>query len=115
MKLIVLPIAVTFAGSMLTNVNFSAAWQPIVIGWTLAISGHLLEWALLSKNTFLLSLILDFVTAAVVIYFSSYFFFAADVTFLGAVITALFLTLLEFFVHIWLVRSGRSRKELKLG
>jgi len=115
MKLIILPIAVTFAGYMLINVNFSAAYQPIVIGLTLAVAGHLLEWALLSKNTFWLSLIVDFVTAAVIIYFSGYFFFNADVTFLGAVVTALFLTAIELFVHLWLVRSGRARKELKLG
>ena len=115
MKLIICPIIIALSGSLLTNVNFSGAYQPIVIGVTLAVAGHLLEWALLSESTFWLSTIMDFVGSTLIIYILSYFFFTAQVTFVGAVVTALFLTLVEFFVHIWLIRSGRARKEMTLG
>ncbi|RWR13607.1 DUF2512 family protein [Siminovitchia fortis] len=115
MKLIICPIVVAIAGSMLTNVNFSHVYQPIVIGATLAVAGHLLEWALLSRNTFWFSTITDFVFSTLIIYILGYFFFTAQVTFFGAVVTALLLTLVEFFVHMWLIRSGRARKEMKLG
>ncbi|GIN19597.1 DUF2512 family protein [Siminovitchia fordii] len=115
MKLIICPIVLTFAGGMLTNVNFSHVYQPIVIGVTLAVAGHLLEWALLSKGTFWFSTITDFVASTLIIYILSYFFFTAQVTLMGAVVTALLLTFVEFFVHLWLIRSGRARKEIKLG
>lgn len=115
MKLIICPIVVATAGSLLTNVNFSHVYQPITIGVTLAVAGHLLEWALLSRNTFWLSTIMDFVSSTLIIYILGYFFFTAQVTFLGAAVTALFLTIIEYFVHMWLIRSGRARKEMKLG
>ncbi|MFD1706905.1 DUF2512 family protein [Siminovitchia sediminis] len=115
MKLIICPIIVAFAGSMLTNVNFSNAWQPIIIGFTLAVAGHLLEWALLSESTYLLSAAADFVFSFFIVYALSYFFFTAEVTLMGAAITALLLTLVELFVHTWLIRSGRARKEAKYG
>lgn len=115
LKLIICPIIVSIAGSMLTSVNFSHPYQPILIGFTLAIAGHLLEWALLSKNTFWFSTIIDFVASTFIIFILGYFFFNAQVTLFGAVITAALLTLVEFFVHMWLIRSGRARKEFKLG
>jgi hypothetical protein len=114
-KIIITPIVLLIAASLLTNVHYVYTYQPIVIGVTLAVAGHLLEWALLSRNTFWLNTIADFVLSTLMIFILSYFFAGAEVTFMGAVVTALFLTVIEFFVHMWLIRSGRAVKEAKLG
>ena len=114
-KMIITPIVLSIAAAMLTNVNYFYAYQPVVIGVTLAVAGHLLEWALLSRSTFWLSTIADFVLSTLTIYILSYFFAGAEVTFFGSMVVALFLTAIEFFVHMWLIRSGRATKEEKLG
>lgn len=114
MKIIICPIVLLIAAAMLTNVNYLYTHQPIVIGVTLAVAGHLLEWALLSRATFWISIIADFVSSTLIIYVLSYFFVDAAVTFFGAMVVALFLTVIEFFVHMWLIRSGRAVKEEKL-
>jgi len=111
MKLIICPIIVLIAANFLTNVNFSYVYQPIVIGFTLAIIGYMMEIAILNKGTFWISNTVDFVISALTIYFVSYFFVGADVTIGGALLTAALLTVVEFFVHLWLIRSGRARKE----
>ncbi|MBS4197228.1 DUF2512 family protein [Lederbergia citri] len=114
MKLIVCPIVVIIAANFLTNVHFERVYQPIILGFTLAVVGHLMELAILNKGTFWISNTVDFIVSAAAIYFISYFFVGAYVTFGGALITAALLTVVEFFVHLWLIRSGRARKEPSL-
>lgn len=115
MKLIICPIVLLIADRFLTIVDFAFVYQAIVIGVTLAVAGHLLELAILQKNTFWVSNLMDFVSSAVIIYFLAYFFAGTYVTVMGAVLTAAMLTVVEFFVHLWLIRSGRARKEPTLG
>ena len=114
MKLIVCPIILIISANLLTNVNFPNVYQPIIIGLTLAVVGFLMEIAILQKGTFWISNTVDFVISALIIYFLSYFFAGADVTMGGALITAALLTVVEFFVHLWLIKSGRARKEPSL-
>lgn len=114
MKLIVSPIVVMIAASFLTNVHFEHVYQPIILGFTLAVVGYLMELAILNKGTFWISNTVDFIISAAAIYFISYFFAGAYVTVGGALITAALLTVIEFFVHLWLIRSGRARKEPSL-
>ncbi len=111
MKIIMLPIVVIIASNLLTTVDFPYLRQPIITGVTLAIAGHLLEWAILSERTFWLSLIVDFVTATIIVYILGYFFTGAQVTFMGAVVTAALISVLEYFVHLWLLKTRRARKE----
>lgn len=111
MKLIMLPIVVVIASNLLTTVNFPYVRQPIILGVTLAVTGHLLEWAILSERTFWLTLIVDFVTATITVYILGYFFTGAQVTFMGAILTAALISVLEYFVHMWLIRTRRARKE----
>ncbi|HEY4554703.1 MAG TPA: DUF2512 family protein [Bacillaceae bacterium] len=110
MKVILIPIILIIASSFLPNLYYPHLFQPIIIGVTLAVAGHLLEWAVLREGTFWIATIGDFITSAVIIYFLSYFFFDADVTATSAVLTAALLTVIEFFVHSWLIRTGRARK-----
>ncbi|MBS4224365.1 DUF2512 family protein [Lederbergia citrea] len=110
MKIIVTPIVLIIAANFLTNVNYPHVYQPIVIGITLSLAGYLMEVAILKKGTFWISTATDFVISAFFIYILSYFFPGAYVTVGGAILTAALLTVIEFFVHLWLIKSGRARK-----
>lgn len=115
MKFIICWAVVTMSGALLTNVYFASAYHTAMIAATLALAGHLLEWAMLSKKTFWLTLVMDFIFSTAIIYVLSYFFFASVVTFGGAAVIALVLTAIEFFVHVWLLQSGRAHREPRLG
>ncbi|WP_077618785.1 DUF2512 family protein [Bacillus sinesaloumensis] len=110
MKIILLPLIVALCSAVFDNVDLVAWYQPIGIGVLLAIIGHLMEKAILRRNTTVMTDIADFITAALVVYFLSLFYDGARVTFGGAILTALVITLVEIAMHRWLVRSGRTEK-----
>ncbi|WP_200411883.1 DUF2512 family protein [Virgibacillus salexigens] len=109
-KLIVCPTMVVFSDLIFPNVNYSAFHQPIIVGITLAVIGHAMEALLLTKNTFWLSLVLDFIAAILIVYFVSLFFQNTIVTFFGAFLTALVLGVTEIVHHRWLLQSDRIQK-----
>ncbi|KRG09417.1 hypothetical protein ACA30_02710 [Virgibacillus soli] len=111
LKIIVVPIVLILASKILPGVHFPYLYQPIVTGVVLALVGHLLEWALLKKETFWVSLVIDFVISAIFLYTFAYYYQDAYVTIFGVVLTSVVLTAIEFFVHLWLLGSGRARKE----
>lgn len=108
-KLIVCPLTVMLAAYIFPNVNYTALYQPIIVGLILALSAHMMEVFLLKKGTFWMSTFMDFIAATLIVYFVS-LFQLATVTFFGAILTALLLTLTEFVQHRWLIRSGRTQK-----
>lgn len=110
-KLIVFPIVVLIAAYLFPNVAFAHASQPIVIGFTAALASHLMEWALLQKGTFWISNAADFIAGFLIVYFLAYFYTGAEVTMIGALLTSLLLTAVEYFQHLWLLRTGRARRE----
>ncbi|WP_205167878.1 DUF2512 family protein [Bacillus pakistanensis] len=69
-----------------------------------------IEKRLLGKNTKTRSLFADFIASTLIVYLLSIFLDGAEVTFLGAILTAILLTLPEIPVHNYLVNSGRARK-----
>lgn len=108
-KLIVCPLTVIFAAYIFLNVNYTVLYQPIIVGLILALSAHMMEVFLLKEGTFWMSTIMDFIVATLIVYFVS-LFQVATVTFFGAILTALVLTLTEIVQHQWLIRSGRTQK-----
>lgn len=114
MKCIMIPIVVLIASDLLTNVNYPNMYQPIIIGVTLAVVGFLLEMSVLRQQTFWITNTLDFILSVFMIYVFSYFFAGANVTLGGAAILAVLLTAIEFFIHIWLIRSGKTREVTKI-
>ena len=110
MKLAICPIVILLSSFLLLNVNYVDAIQPILIGLMLAVAAHLMELVLLRRGTLWISLAADFVVATFFIYFISDLFAGTYVTFAGAVIVALILGITEYFQHLYLIRSGKTRK-----
>jgi hypothetical protein len=109
LKLIVCPLTVLFASMIFPNVNYTALYQPIIVGLVLAVSAHMMEVLLLNEGTFWISTVADFMAATLIVYFVS-LFQIATVTFLGAILTAILLTVTEIVQHRWLIQSGRTQK-----
>ncbi|WP_257348752.1 DUF2512 family protein [Pseudalkalibacillus decolorationis] len=109
-KLVVCPIIVILAYLIFPNVDYANLWQAIVVGLVLAIGAHLMELFLLKETTMALSTIMDFVAAVIIVYVVSAFFPTAEVTFFGAILTAVLLTLTEIPQHSYLIKSGKTRK-----
>lgn len=110
MKLIVCPLTVLAADYFLRNLNYSSLYQPILVGLVIAVGGHLAEVLLLKRGTLWISTIVDFILAIVVVYYSQFFLSGAYVTWPGAAITAAVISVIEAGTHLFLIRSGRTKK-----
>jgi uncharacterized membrane protein YvlD (DUF360 family) len=110
LKIIVCPLGVILAAYALPNVEYGAYYQPILVGVTLAVVGVIMEFVLLHRGTLWVSTLLDFAVTAIVVYYASNSMDGAVVTFMGAIWTSLLLTIVEYFLHLWLIRSGRTKK-----
>lgn len=108
MKFVMIPVVVLVTSYFLANVHFNYIHQPIIIGVILAIIGYLIEVTILKQGTFWISNTLDFIISTIIIYVIAQFFTGTIVTFGGAILLAAFLTGIEFFVHLWLIKSGRT-------
>src|SRR5690606_32185682 len=92
-KLIASPITLLIASFLFQDVYYSSFYQPILVGLVLAVVGHLLELYLLKETSFWFMLLMDFVTAAFIIYISSFFFPYAQITWTGAFLAAFLIAL----------------------
>ncbi|MBO8172486.1 MAG: DUF2512 family protein [Bacillaceae bacterium] len=110
MKLIICPVAVLVADMVLPNVNFDNVAQALTLGFILAVAGVVLEYFLLRRETFWSSTILDVGASFVIIYFVAGLFPRAEVTFLGAAITAVAIGVTEYFQHLYLIKHGFAEK-----
>jgi uncharacterized membrane protein YvlD (DUF360 family) len=110
LKIIVCPLGVILAAYALSGVQYAAYYQPILVGIALAVVGVIMEYVLLHRGTLWVSTLLDFIVTAIVVYYASNSMAGAYVTFMGAVWTSVLLTVVEYFLHLWLIRSGRTRK-----
>lgn len=109
-KIFMCPIIVIISAYLFANVNYPAIYQPIIVGLVLAVVGHMMELMLLRRGTFWVSTIADFVASTLIVYFVSLLFAGTYVSFLGAVLTAVLLSISEYFQHLWLLGSGRTQK-----
>ncbi|MFC2947741.1 DUF2512 family protein [Virgibacillus sediminis] len=110
MKLIICPITVTLASFIFPNVAYAALWQPVLVGLILAVAAHVMEMFLLKDGTLWVSTVMDFGAATLIVYFVSQFLAGAEVTFIGAVLTGILLTITEIFQHRYLIQSGKTKK-----
>ncbi|WLD91712.1 DUF2512 family protein [Alkalihalobacillus sp. AL-G] len=109
-KLVVCPVTVLLAFFIFPNVDYTNLWQPIIVGLVLAIGAHLMEVFLLNEQTFRMSNVLDFFAAAIIVYFVSVMLPNAEVTIMGALLTATLLTLTEIPQHTYLIKTDKTRK-----
>ncbi|MBU5442374.1 hypothetical protein KQI79_10105 [Paenibacillus sp. MSJ-34] len=104
------PLGVIIASWLFTNVQYSAYYQPIIVGLILAGVGIVMEYMFLKKGTLWISTLMDFIASAIIVYFASNLFAGASVSFFGAILTGILLAAIEYFVHHWLIRSGKTQK-----
>ncbi|MDC3413437.1 YndM family protein [Aquibacillus sp. 3ASR75-11] len=110
-KLVTCPVIVVLSSWLFTNVNFAYWYQPIILGVILAVVGYVMEVFLLKEGTIWVSTMLDFAVSVLLVYYVAIAFQNTVVTFWGAVLTAVLLSISEIFQHSWLVKSNRTRKE----
>lgn len=108
-KLIVCPLVIILANVIFANVNYTVLYQPIIVGLILALFAHMMEVMFLKRGTLWISTIFDFIAATLIVYLVS-LLQEAKVTFLGAILTAIILMVTEIIQHLWLIRSGRTKK-----
>jgi hypothetical protein len=109
LKLILMPLTIVAADYLLPGLTFSSIYQPIVVGLIIAAIGHAMEIAFLKNGTIWINNFLDFVAAAAVLYFSPTFLSGVTVTLGAAMIVALFIGLVEYFQHMYFVKSGKAQ------
>jgi uncharacterized membrane protein YvlD (DUF360 family) len=89
------------------RVAFAGAGQAITFGIILAAIGTLMEYFILREGTLWVSVIMDFVVSAVVLYYVTNMLEGATMTLGAAVTISLVLGVIEYFVHRGLIRTGR--------
>lgn len=110
MKLIIFPLVLFIADKIIPGIDYSSGYQPIIVGVVLAIVAHVAELLILKEGTLWVSTIADFVLAGVVVYYGTLWLPGTRITLAGALITAVVLTGIELYEHVYLTRSGRTRK-----
>lgn len=82
----------------------------IIVGLILAFAAHMMEILVLKKGTFWISTIADFIAAFAIVYLSQFLLRNVSITFLNTSLTALLLTVTEYFQHNYLIKSGKTKK-----
>ncbi|MGG6310352.1 DUF2512 family protein [Paenibacillus macerans] len=109
-KLVVCPLGVIVSDWLFPNVDFAAYYQAIIVGLLLAAAGTVMEYMFLKKGTLWISTLMDIAASTLIVYFISNLFTGTIVTFIGAILTAILLGATEQVTHLWLIRSGKTKK-----
>ncbi|MCM3111249.1 DUF2512 family protein [Lederbergia lenta] len=110
LKIFTCPIAVIVAMYLFTGVDYVSLWQPIVVGLVLAVVGVAMEYFILKRGTLWGSVIADFAASVLIVYLLSNLLWNSSVTFLGAVLIGLLLGVVEYFIHRYLITTGKTQK-----
>ena len=81
-KLLICPTAVLLVDILSTEVDYRAIYQAVLVGLFLAVLGRVMEGITLKRRTAWISTVIDFIAAAVVLYFSPLLFPGSRVTLL---------------------------------
>ena len=109
-KLIICPLTVLAADILFPQVYYPSVFQAILVGVILAVGAYAMEVLLLKRGTFWISTAVDFIAATLIVFVVSLLLPGARVTLLGAIMTALLLSITEYVQHLWLIESGRTKK-----
>lgn len=109
-KIIVCPLAIMLSDYLFADVYYPYIYESIITGLVLAVVAHFMEVMILKRGTFWISTIADFVAAAVIVYLSQFFFRGSSITFVGALLTSIIISITEILQHLYLIKSGRTKK-----
>ncbi|MEW9667796.1 DUF2512 family protein [Ammoniphilus sp. 3BR4] len=110
MKIIVCPAVVLMVNWMTDEVYYPTWLQAVVVGLVLAAAGHLMEVIWLKPGRLWVMTILDFFASAAIVFMSQFFIAGAYVSMVGALLTASFLAITEYFLHRWIIREEMAEK-----
>lgn len=106
LKLVLSPIIVIICDLLSPfQINYNAVYEAIIIGLFVGIINYALEWLMLAKGTLWVTTILDFIITLCVVFFGTMLFADAFMTSFGALTITILITILEFFLHSWLLKS----------
>lgn len=108
LKLVVCPVIILLSNYIL-GLQYTIA-QGLYVGCLIAIVGHFMEVLILKNGTLWISTISDFIVAFAVIYLSQFLLANVALTISGALLTAFVLTIIEYFEHLFLIRTGKTKK-----
>lgn len=110
-KLIAGPMILIVAALFLDNVSYPNLFYPILTGVSLALLAYAFEFVILRKRLLWISVVADFVLAVSTIYYVSNMLGGQKITFAGSIITGLLFTIIEYFIHRFLIQSGKVEEE----
>ena len=111
MKVFTCPLIVYISDMIFNDIYYANAYQPVITGLIIAFAGHMLEVLFLKRDTLWINNILDLAAAFAIIYVNQFFFPRAVITVIGAAIAAFLIAVVEHFLHIYLIKEGKTRKE----
>ena len=92
------------------QINYNAVYEAIVIGLFVGIVNFALEWLMLGRGTLYVTTILDFIITMCIVFFGTMLYEDALVSTLGSLIISVIITIMEFFLHTWLLRNHWQTK-----
>lgn len=109
-KLILYPFIVAIAAYLYTGLEFGAYYEPFLLGTVLAAAATGIEFLFLKRGTFWMSTWFDLVVSTLGVYYITSAFPDANVTFIGALFAGMLVMFIEYPLHRYLIRSGKTRK-----
>ncbi|MFB5660251.1 DUF2512 family protein [Alteribacillus sp. HJP-4] len=108
-KIITIPLVLIIGMNITNEINYGAYWQPFVVTAVLIIIGIAMEDKFLGDNLWI-TVILDFLVTFFLIWGVSNIFPSAMVTFFGAFSISVILTIIEYFLHRYIMAVDKSKR-----
>jgi uncharacterized membrane protein YvlD (DUF360 family) len=108
-KVIVFPIFMIVFSYIMQGMDFTTLYQAIAAGLVLALVATGMEYMITIKSTLWLSVAADFILFLLIIE-SLNTFPSIHVTFPTAVLSSVLLSAIEYFIHLFLIKSGRTTR-----
>lgn len=106
LKLVLSPIIVIICDLLSpVQINYNAVYEAIIIGLCVGIVNFAIEWLMLAKGTLWVTTILDFIITLCVVFFGTMLYDDALMSTLGALTITILVTIMEYFLHSWLLRN----------
>lgn len=109
-KMITCPLLIYIFDLLSPYVRYDSIYQVILVGLVLAIVGHVTELSFLDRGAFWVNNALDFTITFFIVYFSQYILYNSFVTYSAAMSVALIFSVLEALLHLYLIRSDKTKK-----
>jgi uncharacterized membrane protein YjjP (DUF1212 family) len=110
-KLIAGPVIMIVTDYLIDEITYPNLISPILVGLSVGLAAYGLDFLILRRKQLWISLGGDLITAVFLIYFFSNMFGGHPMTFIGSLITGILFTMVEYFLHRYLLSSGKVKKE----